>query len=279
MDSLFDIDFVDKFLEDRKYLRKKYPKWNDVKTDFSSGVPIIEFSNTELLAGFTGYLKFQLNGRAKVYFRGEKQLHNTTVPSLFRKLGKSEITNERIQLRKKAFDKLIEVLPRIYKADRFKHANRAALLQHYGIRTDWIDLVDNLFVALWFASFDSNHQHSYIKYFVDNNGENKLKVWDLRDSTSSLSLRLHCQHGISATKQLANWDKSNIDFSDHLLAIGRIKNNKFNLAGDLFSKNYMFPNCKLDNTLKYLKKSKFRNKLEEILNEFNLKPEELGFIE
>lgn len=134
-------------------------------------------------------------------------------------------------------------------------------------------------MALWFAKFNSKDKYSYIKFFIDQSGESRLKLSDLRENHSSLSLRLHCQHGISVTKDIKVWSSTNIDFSEHLVAIAKISNNTFQLAGNIFSEEYMFPKPQLDNTLKLLSQDKFKNKLEEILRTFDLKHDELGRIQ
>lgn len=274
-----EVNFANKFFEDRKKLIEKYPEWNQIIIDNLSEIPIIEFPNPQLLAGFAGYLKFQLKKKGNVFYRGEKTFHDTTIPSLFRFDGTANIDDRRIQLRKNAYDKLVASTPPLFRSYRFKRENIAPLLQHYGIKTDWLDLVDNIFVALWFANYNSKDKYSYIKFFIDQSGESRLKVYDLRENHSSLSLRLHCQHGISVTKDIKVWNSTNMDFSEYLVAIAKISNNKFQLTGNIFSKEYMYPNLQLDNTLKLLSKDKFKNKLGEILTEFNLKDDELGRIQ
>jgi len=213
-----NVNYANKFLEDRKTLIRDYPDWNQIIIDNSNKIPIIELPNPQLLSGFAGYLKFQLKNKGKVFYRGEKRLHDTTIPFLFRFDDTARIDDRRIQLRKDAYDELVASTPALFKSYRFKKENVAPLLQHYGIKTDWLDLVDNIFVALWFANFNSKDKYSYIKCFIDQSGESRLKLSDLRENHSSLSLRLHCQHGISVTKDIKVWGSTNIDFSEHLVA-------------------------------------------------------------
>ena len=51
---------VEKFIEDRKHLRKKYPTtWGKVKFVAIDCVPVLEIPSPQLLAGFFDYLKYQ----------------------------------------------------------------------------------------------------------------------------------------------------------------------------------------------------------------------------
>lgn len=268
-----------KFINDRRILIDKYPSWNKIKIDDSQGFPILEIFSPQILSGFAGYLKFQLKDNCKVYFRGENGFHKTTIPSLFRSKNNKPIDNETIKIRKKAYNELVDSIPKLFESYRLKRENINPLLQHYGIKTDWIDLVDNIFIAIWFANQKSPKEYNYIKFFGSILNNSKLIVSDLRENHSSLSLRPHCQHGISITKSLTEWEIDNIDFTTNLIAIAKIPNNKnFNLKGVVFTKDFMFPNDKLDNTLKLFKMKKFTNRLNEIIYKNNLEINELGKI-
>jgi hypothetical protein len=63
------------------------------------------------MAGYIGYLKYQvkqING-GEVYFRGEKDCFQTTVPSLYR--GEEP----KIESLTKAYEKLVKEIPKIIK--------------------------------------------------------------------------------------------------------------------------------------------------------------------
>ena len=83
-----------------------------------------------------------------MFFRGQARLYGSLAPSLLRGARDGPPTVKRRA-------RLATLLKDI---DADKQALRAvdpecreALLQHYGIRTTWIDVVDNIWVALWFA--------------------------------------------------------------------------------------------------------------------------------
>jgi len=265
------INYAEGFYEDRKSLIKNYPNtWGKVKMVEIEGLPVLELPLPQLLAGFSSYLKYHYPG--KVYFRGEKHFYRSTIPSLFRDLH-GDIMNE-IVTRKQAYDDLVYSLPSLYKVRRFEEDFRP-LLQHYGIKTDWVDLLDNVFVALWFSSNCSKEVFSFVKFF----GDAELVVKDLRENHSSLSLRPHCQHGLSATKAVT-WDAGNVDFSQNLLAIARLPNTpEMKLNDYIFSDEYMFPKEELDDTLKLLKAKKFQTNLDKIIKRHGLPKNALGKIQ
>ena len=81
--------------------------------------------------------------------RGQSRLYAGSLqPTLFRDVKQQRTRDNRISTLKK------------YLADLKNHGTilnnvpdyaREPLLQHYGINTRWIDLVDNIWIALWFA--------------------------------------------------------------------------------------------------------------------------------
>jgi hypothetical protein len=263
------------FIENRKRLIANYDEWKDVKLIEEDGEKILSIPNLQLLAGFFGYLKYKLAEEGnKVFCRGERGSHKTTILKLFRDSG---ITKDEIEKRKSVLDCVCSSLPQWYNASRFQRENVGPLLQHYGIKTYWLDLVDNIFTATWFALFGNSNEFGYIKFFVkrNNNGE-ELYVKDLRENHSSLSLRLHCQHGISARQKTSSWDLESIDMSNFMVAKVRIPCKS--LCSINIRKDYMFPEENLDNTLKYLKKSRFSENVNGILNANDYNPGFLGDI-
>jgi hypothetical protein len=265
------MDYIEEFWEHRKHLRRNYPTtWGKMKILEVNGYTVLELPSPQLLAGFSSYLKYRC--REKVYFRGERCFHTSTIPSLFRDIDSGTISE--IAIRKQAFDDLVASLSSLYTSGRFRREDFRPVLQHYGIKTDWLDLVDNIFVALWFSNHGSKEDFSYVKLFIDNN----LEVRNLRESNSSLSLRAHCQHGLSASKKV-KWNIENIDFNDNLIAIVQLPNvPEMQLSGYIFSNEYMFPNEELDNTFKLFRKKKFQSNLDKIVSRYGLAKDTLGII-
>jgi len=269
-------DLIHSFIKDRKYLIQKYDDWKKVKIIKISGRKVLNIPNPELLAAFWGYLKYQLAGQGKdVFCRGEQNFHKTTIPKLFRS---ARINENELKKRKNIFDIICSRIPSWYDANRFKREDIGPLLQHYGIKTYWLDLVDNIFTAAWFAVFNNRSEVGYIKFIVDKIDDyNQLNIVDLRKNHSSLSLRLHCQHGLSATLPSVSSLTESIDFSSYMVAHVQIPTNIRRIIN--IKKRYMFPDEEQDNTLKYLKKDRFSKKLNELLVENGYPENFLGKIE
>lgn len=264
------INYVDKFInKDRKLL--------DWVTELKIiGENKLRIETPQELSAFVGYLKFQQKRKSKIYFRGESKSHSGIIPSLYRGEG---LNNEKIKNRTLAYNCLVKSLPELFKSYRFKKEDVNPLLQHYGVKTNWIDLVDNLYIAIWFALYKNSSNNGYIKIVCENNEDDNLTISDLRENHSSLSLRPHCQHGISATKKITDWNLNNINFEDYLVATVEFPNNKlFELKGEMFTESYMFPKQKWDNTLKLFSKEKMKKKIDEISKQYNLCSTELGEI-
>jgi hypothetical protein len=274
---------MEKFITDRKRLKS----YSSLKYESRAPRPYLFMDHPEVLAGFAGYLKFQClkkDPKTKVFCRGQVNDY-PSIPSLFR--GK-DLSDGHLKRRLAAYDALVCKAKNLYNASRFQQENIHAIFQHYGLKTTWLDLVDNVFVALWFATH---------KYFGEKNGNKahykisrkqfghiyfyattpKTKYFDLREEHSSLSLRLHVQHGISITRKETKWTLANRCLDDHLVATVKFPNGKeWRPSGQIFSTRFLFPSTDLDNTYKYLKMKKFSELLSEIGDRYQLGEGELG---
>jgi len=96
--------------------------------------------------------------KRKFYYRGENQLYETTSPSLNRFLTNIENEEERTLERFIADMKIAEFHFFLFK---FQHTNdlwkrgvsilSEQLAQHYGLKTQWLDITNDFEVALFFA--------------------------------------------------------------------------------------------------------------------------------
>lgn len=215
-----------------------------------SGTDVLHVDEPHALVMAAGYLKFTLakNASEGVYFRGQRKLYGTLSPTLYRGLA----TQKPQDNRHKALSGLI---------DRFKASGaifgsfgeyaHEPLLQHYGIATSWIDLVDNIWIALWFAchraqsigkqgeyvhferripSTDESHayllliaadissraRHKPGYYFGDN-----TELVDLRMAAPSVFLRPHAQHGLLFRKKGGDNGRA-LDYSDQIRGVLRV---------------------------------------------------------
>jgi hypothetical protein len=116
--------------------------------DDESGLHVFDAFNQHVLFQASGYLKHVLSKdrTCGVFFRGQSKLYKTLEPSLYRGASTQQQKSNRDKALKAYISdcegKVLSAVP--------EYA-REPLLQHYGIRTSWLDLVDNIWVALWFA--------------------------------------------------------------------------------------------------------------------------------
>jgi hypothetical protein len=133
-------------------LSKLQHQFDQHVVDKDSGLEVFHATSAHSLIQAAGYLKHTRARNAKkgVFFRGQVRLYPSLGPTLLRGVrgaGAPQNTTNKDLLR--AF---LAKLDADKKALRAVDENcREALLQHYGIRTTWLDVVDNIWVALWFA--------------------------------------------------------------------------------------------------------------------------------
>ena len=151
--------FENLFLPDNK----KIPKEMIIEADTSIG-----------LSQAIGYLKYNL---AKIDYnivlRGQRRLYGSLKASLFRnanslsefKTSEGSFKN-RISLAQRRFARislkgflnskgvLSPLQKDLYNFIDIERDSFPPLLQHYGINTPWLDVVDNIWVALWFSCWE-----------------------------------------------------------------------------------------------------------------------------
>lgn len=230
--------------------------------------PVICVNSLHALNQLVGYAKHINNTSGEVYFRGQEQMHDQLLPAIFRQGRKGSsiaARNDKITSYVKLCTKEMPQLSKVHPKAR------EPLLQHYGIKTRWLDLVDNLWVALWFSIHHFKVKTTSLTYEnisprEDDDGfacillilsdANKVsdelpgyysgdntEMIDLRISAPSTFLRPHAQHAILIRpKRMQNI--SQIDLSDHICVIvkarvGKIKQWLGN--GQLVSPENIYP--------------------------------------
>lgn len=142
----------------------------DGQIQISTGedVPVYTIDSFHVLTQFVGYAKYINRQNANVYLRGQTGLYDGhLIPSIYRPLSGSGSVNysERTP---KYMEKVHQALSKSKAFDSIDSRAIVPLLQHYGIKTSWLDVVDNLWVALWFGlhKFHSiilqNHEYIHI---------------------------------------------------------------------------------------------------------------------
>lgn len=265
-------------------------KLNKIHT-YSEGnsVPIFDVCSFNGLNQIIGYAKY-INPDKKILYRGECRLHNSMRPSINHTISSQNArdkANNRINkmitdaLSDDAFSKYIR-LSKTNDQDRFI---LESVLQHYGIATHCIDVVDNHWVALWFGqnecikrkmlntyfqyqsrkkniyelidiSKDSEDLYQYVvllatEFQNESSGisiTNTTITIDLRSAVPSTFLRPHAQHGWIIRKNTHRPD-DNYDLAENVIGIIRIRTDlaaQWLGNGKLLSVENLFPSPAFD---------------------------------
>ena len=195
--------------------------------DEALGVHVYHVTDPHALTQASGYLKYaHAKSNERVYFRGQSALYKTLSPTLYRGVASRAAQDTRTV----ALSSLMEATKERSASIRALAPGVAEpLLQHYGLRTSWLDVVDNIWVALWFACHKAHsegvlgkHVHferRQVRYeensdrfayilLIEVDATNGLDeapgLWrgrateliDLRLAAPSTYLRPHAQHGL-----------------------------------------------------------------------------------
>lgn len=120
-------------------------------------IPIYEVSSIHGLNRLIGYSKFMNKDVGKVLYRGQNRLYGSLTPSLMR--GK-KYSDKCLHNLKSLVDTIMSDsrLNKQFNLPVGCKSNRSVIegaLQHYGISTRFIDLVDNHWIALWMSIYES----------------------------------------------------------------------------------------------------------------------------
>lgn len=250
-------------------------KYATLKPDASVGYNVYHVSKPFVLVQAAGYLK-HVRAKAKkkaVYFRGQSRLFPTLPPTLYREMSKTQVRAKRDEAIQSFLDKIRYKKNFLQAVDNWV---REPLLQHYGLKTRWLDVVDNVWVALWFAchtahSFGKHGEYIHFEKRIVRHSEpsgmyayilllesaatpdvnagpggfidSSSATIDLRVAAPSQFIRPHAQHGL-CLQALSGRGKPREDFSELLCGIIRI-----DLAdalewlgsGDLLNVHALFP--------------------------------------
>ncbi len=128
-------------------------------------VPIYEVYSCFALNQILGHVKFNNRQYGNVYYRGECDLYPTLKPSLMRRGSNPHNLSQKLTtiINRVANDEFLQSTLKLNN-NNSKHIIEA-MLQHYGVPTRNIDLVDNHWVALWMGLFKCNHHKAIEEYF------------------------------------------------------------------------------------------------------------------
>ncbi|MDY6992628.1 MAG: FRG domain-containing protein [Pseudomonadota bacterium] len=253
-------------------------------TDELYGSSVFHVTDPHALIQAAGYLKYihSLENGEAIFFRGQTRLYNGLVPSLFRGCGSRRARYRRI---KKMNEKISLISSSNKSFSKFNAMFHEPLLQHYGFRTTWVDLVDNIWVALWFAchqSITTGKAGEYMHFEVRKPNKFKNYVYivlvgtefvnikpfmpgfvkgcrteyvDLRIGVPSIFLRPHTQHGVLFRMRGDSKGWRKLDYGSQIRGVIRANLEdalEWLGSGSLLNVHSLFPPPTYDEGYKYL---------------------------
>jgi hypothetical protein len=256
-------------------LEKLTSRYGSAQVD-DSGQRVFHVTSPHILLQASGYLKHVLGNQkpCSVLFRGQDQLYPALTPTLYRNV-KSQKMKVRRDAALKAYLNTLKAENKVLRA--IPDCIREPLLQHYGIRTKWLDLVDNVWVALWFACHTAKTtgvhgeylhferrdpgfftQWVYVLLLRSDASERSAQpgLWtgedtelvDLRVAAPSTFLRPHAQHAV-LLRRSKGLDHTRVDYSDFVVGIIRAELSdalSWLGSGTLLSTHALFPPAHYD---------------------------------
>ena len=256
------------------------------------GSAFLSVENPEILAAFFAFCSGQ-SIDTRVFLRGCIENYGRAYPSLFRCLSSDNVIGERM----KRWNAYKYVLDHIAKLDgrRWHRTDLGAVLQHYGIKTPWLDVVRNLYSATWFATHDlrnagpegivapAENDYGWISFFRRKQRATgkTLRVTDISARHSSRHLRPHVQHGGSVAMQSDKASSPNYcqDFNAFRIAHVRIPNTtEWQLSGYMASTAFLFPSRRIDGSLRLLSTPDVQNILKDACEQYSIPKGSLGTV-
>lgn len=221
---------------------KKTPsdiKYETMSLACGKEINVYQIDQVHDLTQFIGFGKYKNNKVGNVFYRGQTSLYSGNLaPSLYRGKSSYEVITQNYNIRIK------KVLSDVKMFQDYDRSIFEPLIQHYGIKTPYIDVVDNIWVALWFALHQAKsvtiNSHEYIYYYKNMNpysyiillasdaktetGQSgvyrgdKTTLVDLRKAAPSYFLRPHAQHAYMIRKN----ETAPSDYTDLIVGIAKI---------------------------------------------------------
>ena len=221
-------------------------------TDPSTGQHLYHVHDPHALVQAAGYLKHihGCNGGEHIFFRGESKLYGTLSPTLYRGISSAAAQSSRTHLLKSVIDSAKKTNKIFTSLDKSAYE---PLLQHYGLKTSWLDVVDNIWVALWFAchkAFAVGPVNEYLHFEQRTEAKDPggfayvllvsadarpvkdappgvvigkgTELIDLRVAAPSIFLRPHAQHGLLLRMRGDSDGTRPMDYSSQIRGVIRI---------------------------------------------------------
>ncbi len=239
----------------RKYLSKK------VRLEFRNdgGRARILCDEPVVIARFASHVRQaairEWGKKTTVLARGQTSNHPGMRPGLFRPPS-TGLPTKKLLRAEAGFYRLLEERLGLKRLGR---DHPGALLQHYGYSTSWLDLVDNLWVAFWFAAYSLEEagagsrkalfregERGWVYFLSPQAGPRGATCVDIREVHHGLSLRPHAQHGWSLRGPTGSVENLN----EYVIATVEVPiTSRLCSPGYLGSAEFLFPPRSLDDTL------------------------------
>ena len=270
---------------------------SDNVSKFNKKDGYIDIYTPHALIQLAGYIKYIMRDEIVVY-RGQTKDYDTLEPALCRTMDKGKRISDEFQVRK--VRELNLVIDELAKQQAFvpgvEREFYEAILQHYGFKTQYIDFVDNIWVALVFSSLSwlcnsssvleelsyfDNEEYGYIYILsagkVTEAGatiytDKSYEVVDLRKCLPSLYLRPHAQHGILIKKFSRKGNKTTpkTNMYDDIIAkirIPKASTIKWINNSKVLTPDFLFPSAYFDIGYSYLAERDINNIYKKLLDD------------
>ena len=249
--------------------------------DPQTNAEYMSLNDPAVLAAFVAFCS---NKERELFLRGCTRNYRQSVPSLFRVDTGKECDKRTCEQRWLVYQGLLDRLRSKLPGNRWKRERLGAILQHYGIKTPWLDVVHDLHTAIWFANHEfetlgssrvaveSEQKYGWISVYVPVKSQGRPIVADLWREQSSRHLRPHVQQGLSLAMQDDNAQAPEPvqDFKQHQVAQIRFPiSDEWQLSGHMFSTRFLFPVSDRDDSLKRLSASDVQRVLVEASGELD----------
>lgn len=140
--------------------------------EFACGrkVPMYQVNSIYALTQIIGYVKYINASYGNVLYRGQCKLYKTIEPSIYHGIESTGARSRRNHLLNLVIDRAIndKDFSHFMNLDNssISRTRLESVLQHYGIPTHYVDVVDNHWTALWFGAnkYTAYLRNSFCKY-------------------------------------------------------------------------------------------------------------------
>lgn len=196
---------------------------------------ITDYRAFGLVTGIIRYYIHSKNINEKLFYRGQTE-EWPLKPSLYRNVE----THHKMDLANAWRVKALKILDEEKFDYKGTEDEREALAQHYGLATQFIDIIDHFQTALWFACDGQKDNNSVGYIYVISVPEDKATIIDLRNKPSKW-LRPHVQQGFCfKMNRISQCGRIPNDYHIMTLVVPRELLERWSNY-DVIKHNYMYP--------------------------------------